>query len=79
MSTLKVHTREPLNTRQRNILINFYNQNPYPTASERQQLVELTGRTSKQIQDWFSNRRVCIICLFELQSIVSSFGDFLAY
>ncbi|CAF5025700.1 unnamed protein product, partial [Rotaria sp. Silwood1] len=25
--------------------------------SEREQLVQLTGRTLKQIQDWFSNRR----------------------
>ncbi|CAF1090448.1 unnamed protein product [Rotaria sordida] len=57
MSTSKSHTREPLNTRQRSILVTFYDKNPYPSASERQQLVELTGRTSKQIQDWFSNRR----------------------
>jgi hypothetical protein len=63
MSTSKPQTREPLNTRQRTILLAFYNQNPYPTASERQQLVELTGRTSKQIQDWFSNRRVSQISL----------------
>jgi transcriptional antiterminator len=60
MSTSKVQTREPLNTRQRTILIEFYNQNPYPSASERHQLVQLTGRTLKQIQDWFSNRRVRI-------------------
>lgn len=58
MSTSKVQTREPLNTRQRTILIEFYNKNPYPSASERHQLVQLTGRTLKQIQDWFSNRRV---------------------
>lgn len=58
MSTSKPQSREPLNTRQRSILISFYNQNPYPSASERHQLVQLTGRTLKQIQDWFSNRRV---------------------
>ncbi|CAF1002594.1 unnamed protein product [Adineta steineri] len=57
MSTSKPHTREPLNTRQRTILMTFYSQNPYPSASERHQLAETTGRTLKQIQDWFSNRR----------------------
>ncbi len=63
MSTSKPQTREPLNTRQRSILTTFYNQNPYPSASERHQLVQLTGRTLKQIQDWFSNRRVCLFFL----------------
>jgi hypothetical protein len=58
MSDTKLKTREPLTTRQRSILVTFYNQNPYPSASERHQLVQLTGRTSKQIQDWFANRRV---------------------
>ncbi|CAF0882250.1 unnamed protein product [Adineta ricciae] len=57
MSTSKPTIREPLNTRQRTILITFYNQNPYPSASERYQLAQSTGRTLKQIQDWFSNRR----------------------
>ncbi|CAF2522038.1 unnamed protein product [Rotaria sp. Silwood2] len=57
MSTSKAQSREPLNIRQRSILIAFYDKNPYPSATERQQLVQLTGRTSKQIQDWFSNRR----------------------
>jgi hypothetical protein len=60
MSTSKPQSREPLNTRQRSILVAFYNQNPYPSASERHQLVQLTGRTLKQIQDWFSNRRVSV-------------------
>ena len=60
MSSSKGHTREPLNTRQRSILMTFYEQKPYPSATERQQLVQMTGRTSKQIQDWFSNRRVSI-------------------
>jgi len=60
MSDTKLKTREPLTTRQRSILITFYNQNPYPSASERHQLVQLTGRTSKQIQDWFANRRVSL-------------------
>lgn len=58
MSTSKAHSRQPLNNRQRSILISFYEQNPYPSANERQQLVQMTGRTLKQIQDWFSNRRV---------------------
>jgi hypothetical protein len=64
MSTSKPQSREPLNTRQRTILITFYNQNPYPSASERHQLVQITGRTSKQIQDWFSNRRVRVYFLY---------------
>jgi hypothetical protein len=38
----------------------FYNQNPYPSSTERHQLVQLTGRTLKQIQDWFANRRVSL-------------------
>jgi transcriptional antiterminator len=63
MSTSKPKSREPLDTRQRSILIAFYHQNPYPSASERQQLVQTTGRTLKQIQDWFSNRRVCLFHL----------------
>ena len=58
MSDTKLKTREPLTTRQRTILVSFYNQNPYPSASERHQLVQITGRTPKQIQDWFANRRV---------------------
>lgn len=58
MSNTKLKTREPLTTRQRSIFIRFYDQNPYPSASERHQLVQLTGRTPKQIQDWFANRRV---------------------
>jgi hypothetical protein len=60
MSATKPRTREPLDTRQRSILISFYNQNPYPSSSEYYQLVQLTGRTLKQIQDWFSNRRVSL-------------------
>lgn len=64
MSTAKVQTRQPLNTRQRNILTEFYRRNPYPTASERQQLSRTTGRTMKQVQDWFSNRRVRIENMF---------------
>jgi hypothetical protein len=60
MSNTKQQTREFLTTRQRSILITFYNQNSYPSASERHQLVQSTGRTLKQIQDWFSNRRVSI-------------------
>jgi hypothetical protein len=64
MSTSKPQTREPLNTRQRSILVTFYNQNPYPSASERHQLVQITGRTLKQIQDWFSNRRVSYFSLY---------------
>lgn len=58
MSDTKLKTREPLTSRQRAILLSFYNQNPYPSASERHQLVQMTGRTSKQVQDWFANRRV---------------------
>ncbi|CAF3674140.1 unnamed protein product [Rotaria socialis] len=57
MSSSKKNSRQPLNTRQRSILIMFYEQNPYPSTIERQQLVQMTGRTLKQIQDWFSNRR----------------------
>jgi transcriptional antiterminator len=60
MSTTKLQTREFLTTQQRSILITSYNRNPYPSATERHQLVQLTGRTLKQIQDWFSNRRVTI-------------------
>jgi hypothetical protein len=60
MSNTKQQTREFLTTRQRSILITFYNRNSYPSASERHQLVQSTGRTLKQIQDWFSNRRVSI-------------------
>ncbi len=63
MSTSKPQSRVPLNTQQRSILVAFYNQNPYPSASERHQLAQLTGRTLKQIQDWFSNRRVNIFSL----------------
>lgn len=61
MSDIKLKTREPLTTQQRSILIAFYNQNPYPSPSERHQLVQLTGRTLKQIQDWFANRRVSLL------------------
>jgi len=59
MSSSTSALRQPLTTRQRSILLAFYNQNPYPSASERHLLVQLTGRTMKQVQDWFSNRRVC--------------------
>ena len=58
MSSSKVKKRQALNPQQRAILISFYDRNQYPSASERQQLVQLTGRTLKQIQDWFSNHRV---------------------
>lgn len=61
MSDTKLKTRESLTTRQRSILTTFYNQNPYPSSSERYQLVQLTGRTPKQIQDWFANRRVSLV------------------
>ncbi|CAF0956910.1 unnamed protein product [Rotaria sordida] len=57
MSAKKLQTRKLLTSRQRTILIEFYNKNPYPSSSERYQLVQLTGQTPKQIQDWFSNRR----------------------
>jgi hypothetical protein len=67
MSSSKTVSRQPLTSRQRSILIAFYNQNPYPSASERHLLVETTGRTIKQIQDWFSNRRVCISLEFHLK------------
>ncbi len=60
MSNTKLRTREPLTSRQRSILTAFYNQNPYPSSTERHQLVQLTGRTLKQIQDWFANRRVSL-------------------
>jgi hypothetical protein len=60
MSNTKLKAREPLTSRQRSILVTFYDQNPYPSASERHQLVQITGRTSKQIQDWFANRRVSL-------------------
>jgi len=60
MSDGKLKTREPLTIQQRSILIAFYNQNPYPSSNERHQLVQITGRTSKQIQDWFANRRVSL-------------------
>lgn len=68
MSTSKTTVREPLNTRQRTILMTFYNQNPYPSASERHQLAQSTGRTLKQIQDWFSNRRVRFTFIFHLSN-----------
>ena len=58
MSVSKPQTRAPLNARQRSILTAFYEHNPYPSSSERHQLVQWTGRTPKQVQDWFSNRRV---------------------
>jgi len=58
MTETKLKTRELLTNRQRSILITFYNRNPYPSSSERHQLVQLTNRTPKQIQDWFANRRV---------------------
>ncbi|CAF2589316.1 unnamed protein product [Rotaria sp. Silwood2] len=57
MSATKPQTRTLLTSRQRTIRIEFYNKNPYPSLSERHRLVQLTDRTSKQIQDWFSNRR----------------------
>jgi len=49
--------------RQRYILFSFYNQNPYPSTFERYLLAQLTGRTIKQIQNWFSNRRVFTLFL----------------
>jgi len=78
-SSSKPKSREPLTTRQRSILLASYNQNPYPSASERHQLVQLTGRTMKQVQDWFSNHRVStsfityshfISTLFSLYSVL---------
>jgi hypothetical protein len=68
MSSSKPQSREPLTTRQRSILMAFYNENPYPSSSERHLLVQLTGRTVKQVQDWFSNRRV-------IASLLSHFHD----
>ncbi|CAF0963670.1 unnamed protein product [Rotaria sp. Silwood1] len=58
MPSSQPKSRIPLTARQRSILLDFYNRNPYPSASERYLLVQLTGRTIKQVQDWFSNRRV---------------------
>ena len=74
MSTTKRQPREPLNTRQRSILTTFYNQNAYPSASERQHLVQLTGRTLKQVQDWFSNRRVSVFFLYYYLILKSSYS-----
>jgi len=61
--------------RQRYILFSFYNQNPYPSTFERYLLAQLTGRTIKQVQNWFSNRRVCtlFLCLSHFISTSSLF------
>ncbi len=54
--------------RQRYILFSFYNQDPYPSTCERYLLAQLTGRTIKQVQNWFSNRRVCTLFHFNFFS-----------
>ncbi|XP_015903690.1 homeobox protein six1 [Parasteatoda tepidariorum] len=41
----------------RNILREWYHQNPYPSPREKRELAEATGLTTTQVSNWFKNRR----------------------
>lgn len=41
----------------RNVLREWYSQNPYPTPREKRELAEATGLTTTQVSNWFKNRR----------------------
>eukprot|EP00472_Partenskyella_glossopodia_P009597 CAMPEP_0197522550 /NCGR_PEP_ID=MMETSP1318-20131121/7678_2 /TAXON_ID=552666 /ORGANISM="Partenskyella glossopodia, Strain RCC365" /LENGTH=173 /DNA_ID= /DNA_START= /DNA_END= /DNA_ORIENTATION= len=52
--------RRKLPRRAREILAGWFDDNvqdPYPSDDEREELIESTGLTSKQIHHWFTNRR----------------------
>ncbi|KAF0296442.1 Homeobox protein six1b [Amphibalanus amphitrite] len=41
----------------RNVLRDWYMQNPYPSPREKRELAEGTGLTTTQVSNWFKNRR----------------------
>ncbi|CAH8617337.1 unnamed protein product [Schistosoma rodhaini] len=41
----------------RNLLREWYHQNPYPSPRDKRQLAEITGLTITQVSNWFKNRR----------------------
>jgi len=41
----------------RQILRDWYGQNPYPSPREKRELAECTGLTTTQVSNWFKNRR----------------------
>lgn len=41
----------------RNILRDWYQQNPYPSPRDKRELAEATGLTTTQVSNWFKNRR----------------------
>ncbi|OTF73485.1 homeobox protein SIX-like protein [Euroglyphus maynei] len=41
----------------RNVLREWYSQNPYPSPREKRDLAEATGLTTTQVSNWFKNRR----------------------
>lgn len=53
--------RSPFTVEQKQILFGWLNRqrkHPYPTSSEKEQLMELTGLSRDQINVWFTNHRI---------------------
>ena len=70
-------TRSNFPKERKEILIKWLNEhldNPYPTLSEKEELMRLTGLSMNQIKVWFiDNRRVKLILILHFNNLCDSY------